>query len=155
MNKELELALKTWYPVDHPLHYDIHHPLGKLIGEWGELLDDYMKSVYKPGYVLTPEDELGDIWYYVRVLAYLTGSSLVDRAHFDDSTDRIIARCLNDLVRWFLGLASGKYYPVYLNRCYSATIEIARRYNLTIDDLTKSNWQKLKPSRIVTGKPPN
>jgi hypothetical protein len=41
-DKAIEKALLTWYPEDHKLHFDPHHPLGKLLGEWGEFLDCYM-----------------------------------------------------------------------------------------------------------------
>jgi hypothetical protein len=34
-NKAVQKSLKTWYPKDHLLHFNIHHPLGKLLGEWG------------------------------------------------------------------------------------------------------------------------
>ena len=73
-NDQVQISLRTWYPVDHELHFNPHHPLGKLLGEWGELLDDYMKSLYKPGYVFEPVDELGDIWYYLRILCCIRRS---------------------------------------------------------------------------------
>jgi hypothetical protein len=51
-DEAIEVALRTWYPEGHILRHNLHHPLGKLLGEWGELLDDYMKSIYKPAYDL-------------------------------------------------------------------------------------------------------
>jgi hypothetical protein len=62
LDEAIQKSLLTWYPENHPLRLNPHHPLGKLLGEWGELLDDYMKSLYKPGYEFEPENELGDIW---------------------------------------------------------------------------------------------
>jgi hypothetical protein len=166
-----EIALRTWYPKDHPLHFNPHHPLGKLLGEWGELLDDYadsnktddkyyltkllakwgklmdnyMKSLYKPGYVFEPEDELGDIWYYERILAYQEGCKLEDSVSFEgDSTDQVIAQVMWRLAERFIGLS---LEPAQngLNETYSAIIQIGERYNLTLDDLTQSNWEKLEP----------
>lgn len=43
-------ALKTWYPIDHPLHFDPRHPCIKLAGEAGEILDLYGKEEYKPNF---------------------------------------------------------------------------------------------------------
>lgn len=89
-------ALKTWYSKDDPLYLDPRHPLIKLVGEAGELLDLYGKEEYKPdfswwnckhcGYgdashslhtkkcydlrgTYTPLvlDELGDFSYYLRI----------------------------------------------------------------------------------------
>ena len=112
MNNAIELALKTWYPKDHPLHNDLRHPLIKLAGECGELLDLYGKHEYKPNFdwmnckhcdygdashsrknnycpipiansspaKYTPIvlDELGDIWYYIRITSYITSTDLVE-----------------------------------------------------------------------------
>ena len=99
--RAIELALKTWYDKDHPLHFEPLHPVLGLAGEAGELLDLYKKELYKEGVswwdcakckmakgyhferdrikfcsidgaTYTPKvlDELGDLWYYLRILAY-------------------------------------------------------------------------------------
>lgn len=89
-------ALKTWYTPDNPLYLDPKHPLIKLAGEAGEILDLYGKHEYKPGfdwwncknckhpkhtdfrfcwvsgctcraYIPLVLDELGDFSYYLRV----------------------------------------------------------------------------------------
>lgn len=46
----IEQALKTWYPVDHPLHLDPKHPVLALAGEAGELLDLLKKDLFKPNF---------------------------------------------------------------------------------------------------------
>jgi hypothetical protein len=165
----IDIALKTWYPKDHELHLNPHHPLGKLLGEWGELLDDYantlpdstkkyfakllakwgklmdnyMKSLYKPGYVFEPEDELGDIWYYVRILAYQGSHILNDIVEYQDcNLDTIIADVMMHTSRALFYESDNRRF---LDNSYSAIIQIAKRYNLTLDGLTASNWQKLKP----------
>jgi hypothetical protein len=114
------------------------------LGEWGELLDDYMKYLYKPGYVFEPEDELGDIWYYVRILAYqksYTPDGEVYNPEID--TDYLIAMVMGELVVAFRGYKN--FHRSYLDFPYSALILIAERYSITLDDLTRSNWEKLKP----------
>jgi hypothetical protein len=155
MKQAIEIALRTWYPKDHPLHFNRHHPLGKLLGEWGELLDDYMKSLYKPGYVFEPENELGDIWYYLRILCYQKQECCEYEIHNYDhcsektGTDWIISNIMvststefNDLVgEQLLNIPS-----VYLINCnFTALSEICNRYDLNLDQLTASNWEKLKP----------
>jgi hypothetical protein len=145
-NEAIEISLRTWYPKDHPLHLNPHHPLGKLLGEWGELLDDYMKSLYKPGYIFKPEDELGDIWYYLRILAYQTGCELNQFDMENQSLDKLFALVIHEvsmmLYAYCIGI-DGHYNE--LSYPYSLMLEIARRYNLNLDDLTASNWEKLKP----------
>ena len=39
-SKAIEISLRTWYPKDHDLHLSPHHPLGKLLEEWGELMGE-------------------------------------------------------------------------------------------------------------------
>ncbi len=145
MNDAIELALRTWRPKDHPLHFDLHHPLGKLVAEWGELLNDYMNSLYKPGFIFEPEDELGDIWYYLRILAYQHKHKLRDSVGYDSiDIDQIIAECIWSSNNWFCGLDMEPVSYI-LNCMYSAIVQIAERYNLTIDQLTEASWEKLKP----------
>jgi NTP pyrophosphatase (non-canonical NTP hydrolase) len=48
-------ALETWYAPDHELHYDLLPSVMGLAGESGELLD---------------LEELGDVLYYVAILAH-------------------------------------------------------------------------------------
>lgn len=94
-------ALKSWYSEGDPLYLDPRHPLIKLAGEAGELLDLYGKHEYKPGFSwlkckycnydpdddrfinleithtafhdYTPLvlDELGDFWYYLRIICFI------------------------------------------------------------------------------------
>jgi len=148
MCNSIEIALRTWYPKDHPLHLNPHHPLGKLLGEWGELLDDYMKSLYKPGYVFEPEDELGDIWYYVRILAYQKNVKLQTGEYQDNSIplDQLIAVVINEISLAFFAVCRGiEPNNTFLNISYGLIQRICQCNNLTLDQLTASNWQKLKP----------
>ncbi len=167
MNRETELVLKTWYPEDHPLHYDLHHPMGKLVGEWGELLDDYMKHLYKPGYQWEPLNELVDIWYYLRILAYqvdttLTSASLLSYKHKMDKSEYHIIRSIENLSRQFITLIEATelndsyviqrlksdILPSALNYNYSILSSLCELFDLTIDQLTEASWEKLKPGSV-------
>ena len=151
-DKSVEIALKTWYPENHDLHTNSHHPLGKLLGEWGELLDDYMKSLYKPGYIFKPLDELGDIWYYLRILCYQN-----EHTPKEDSTivvinriDSKIALAMSELPVIFFELCHNNVsyletVTFSLDICFTVLKSISKVYGITLDQLTQSNWQKLKP----------
>ncbi len=148
-DKAIGIALRTWYPKDDPLHFNPHHPLGKLCGEWGELLDDYMKSLYKPGYEFEPEDELGDIWYYLRILCYQ--QHYVPQSHASDlryvtETEYLIACAIKETSQAFIHLFNETYYSTdLLDHAYSTLDAIASRHRLNLRQITDSNWQKLKP----------
>lgn len=154
-NEAIELALRTWYPKDHELHSNPHHPLGKLLGEWGELLDDYMKSVYKPGYKFEPLDELGDIWYYLRILCYQNNSYYPRYSSSfisSSSIDSLVALATSETSISFMDLLEGnnrRYYKIFYNILldtnYSVLIKICELQDITLEQLTVSNWEKLKP----------
>lgn len=93
-------ALASWYKEGNPLHLEPRHPLIKLAGEAGEILDLYGKHEYKPSFnwlkkceckhnelshdyfgCLEPHcgckkfypiilSELGDYSYYLRIITY-------------------------------------------------------------------------------------
>lgn len=100
-------ALTTWYQPSDPRYLDPRHPLIKLAGEAGEILDLFGKEEYKPGfdwwdckycgndaqkhewraawdkngiecrnYTPLVLDELGDYWYYLRILTWQQGISI-------------------------------------------------------------------------------
>jgi hypothetical protein len=104
-----------------------------------------MKSIYKPGYVFEPLDELGDIWYYLRILCY--------QKDFKPSVftlkgdiDYLISSAINDSSRAFIDLLNYNYYSIYvLDISYSVLHKIMEKYKVTLDQLTASNWDKLKP----------
>jgi hypothetical protein len=145
-NEAVELALKTWYSKDHELHFNPHHPLGKLLGEWGELLDDYMKSIYKPGYEFEPLDELGDIWYYLRILCYQKSNYEPVEFTVTGKSDKLIAVAMHECSLILINYHQGISYSEFaLDVCYTTMIEICRRYDITLEQLTASNWEKLKP----------
>lgn len=148
--KSVEIALRTWYPKDHELHFNPHLPLGKLLGEWGELLDDYMKSIYKPGYIFEPLDELGDIWYYLRILChqrkYKPDHQFVNVSK-GKGVDWIIATAISSLSGGFISVLHGyDCNQNHLDIQMTLIVAILDRCNITLQQLTDSNWEKLKPS---------
>lgn len=81
-------ALKTWYPLDHELHFDPLHPTLAIAGEAGELADQLKKHIWKPGVKYTKEeflDELGDLLYYVAIRAYQLGVTLDELSQMNRS----------------------------------------------------------------------
>ena len=68
------LALKTWHNKDVAETEQINHAMLQLAAECGEVVKLWAKHLYKPAHEITREkvlDELGDLWYYVRIVAYL------------------------------------------------------------------------------------
>ncbi len=158
MNNAIELALRTWRPKEHSLHYDLHHPLGKLVGEWGELLDDYMKWQYKPGYgklaglPFEPLNELIDIWYYIRILSYQTNVSLKALDVANTKLDYLISVAIAGISYEFKDFVpKGKMSPSFHHELicnYSYVIAICDQSDLTINQLTEASWEKLKPGSV-------
>jgi len=74
-----ERCLKTWYSPGHELHLDPFHPTLALCGEAGELANKLKKHVYKPDVDFTADefiDELGDVFYYLAILAFQFGVTI-------------------------------------------------------------------------------
>ena len=68
------LALETWHNKDVPKNEQINHAMLQLGSEAGEVVKLWAKHLYKPGHEISRDivlDELGDLWYYVRIIAYL------------------------------------------------------------------------------------
>lgn len=67
-------ALMTWHKHNVPRSFQISHAALGLAGETGELVDLIKKHLYKPGRTASAaqiSDELGDVMYYVIILAWL------------------------------------------------------------------------------------
>jgi len=77
-DKYQERALRTWHKdLDESLQR-IHAVLG-LVGEAGEVANLIKKNYYKPGHHSTRTerlDELGDVFYYLCILAHLDGYTI-------------------------------------------------------------------------------
>jgi hypothetical protein len=125
-------------------------------------MEDQMKIKYKPNYEPETEKELGDIWYYIRMLCRQSGNvpAKIESVIFPEldfelifelaDTDTIIAATSYCVSQQFLIMKDDNTWikgvtKLFFNVQYSALIEIANRHNLTLDQLTTSNWEKLKP----------
>lgn len=81
LDKFQERALSTWHSARFSLELQRDHAILGLVGEAGELAEMHKKDVFKPGHESTREqrlDELGDVLYYVAVLAWLDGATIED-----------------------------------------------------------------------------
>ena len=86
------LALRTWYPEDHEQHWSLVPSIMGVAGEAGELIDELKKQMFKPDYPQDIEklrEELVDLWYYVRIVAYQLGMT----------TDAMTSRSADKLLR--------------------------------------------------------
>jgi NTP pyrophosphatase (non-canonical NTP hydrolase) len=73
MDKIQRRALNTWH-IKLSTHLQYRHALLGLIGEAGEIANQYKKHLFKPGHESTRDerlDELGDTLYYLAILAHL------------------------------------------------------------------------------------
>ena len=78
-DKIQQRCLETWYDESHELHDDLLHPIIGLGGEAGELLNLIKKDLFKSGCSISFDeylDELGDVLYYVSIVAYQLGVTL-------------------------------------------------------------------------------
>lgn len=178
-------ALKTWYEKDHPLHLDPLHPVIALAGEVGELLDLYKKEQFKDGVSwwdcakckksidyhyggspkycsadgtkYTPKilDELGDLWYYIRILAYQSDADLSMWTNYHQVKDpssslpwlvRLNKKCAGLLWQLTDG-HSNQLNEIDTNKLRIAFEHFQRlltQLDYTLDELTELNWQKLR-----------
>jgi len=73
-DKIQQRALRTWHTSAMPANLQRDHAILGLAGEAGEVADLHKKDVFKPGHESTRAqrlDELGDVLYYVAILAHL------------------------------------------------------------------------------------
>jgi NTP pyrophosphatase (non-canonical NTP hydrolase) len=75
-------ALETWHdPAFFPTALMFDHAVFGLVGEAGEFADQHKKDLFKPGHQTTREErlgELGDVLYYVAILAWLDKCTIDD-----------------------------------------------------------------------------
>lgn len=80
------LALETWHNKDVPKNEQINHAMLQLTAEAGEVVKLWAKHLYKPGHEIDRDkviDELGDLWYYVRIVAYLFDITIDELTEFN------------------------------------------------------------------------
>lgn len=167
----IQKALETWYNEGHPLRNDPRHPLIKLAGESGEILDLFGKHEYKPGfdwmdckcgkpkdsifhtdssieiyheYVPRILDELGDYWYYLRILAWQQNLILKPGEFWDLDMLNLLASLASYSTQLLEGYLSALGIPQnYILICYDILLGILFKLNCSIDGLTDLNYKKL------------
>ena len=80
------LALETWHGKDVPKNEQINHAMLQLTAEAGEVVKHWAKHMYKPDHEIDRDivlDELGDLWYYVRIIAYLFDITIDELTQFN------------------------------------------------------------------------
>ena len=151
MNKAIETALKTWYPKNHTLHLDPIHPAMGLAGEVGEILNKRKKDLFKENYEwsdLDELDELGDVWYYIRILSYQFGIEITDRIFKVSDLDVIRANLSINAMQVngnFQVRKIEKAPRASLRKCQMWLNTYLKILEMTLDELTALNWEKLKP----------
>ena len=79
-------ALATWHSAEFPEYLQRLHATLGLAGESGEYAELVKKDAFKPGHVSdrqTRLDELGDVLYYVAILAHLDDATIADVARMN------------------------------------------------------------------------
>lgn len=159
MNNHIEISLRTWYPKDHPLHFDPIHPAMGLVGEVGEWINKHKKNRFKPDFNFVREDELdelGDIWYYLRILSYQF--NVEKFITFYEPPLELTKNTLTHAMTSF-SACSGKILSQAFSQYKSNTIikyDIMNIYEnldlhlefgleVSLNELTALNWEKLKP----------
>lgn len=164
-----ELSLLTWYKPDNPLYRNPEHPTIKLAGEIGELLDLYGKHKYKPGFDwmvckscknLDPKhfnhrfvplvlDELGDIYYYLRILAWMFGIQLKVSDKYSYGSP--VLDSIETMYKKAGKVLDNNYSFDTLNVIYYHLVSILNSLNTTIEELTLLNYYKLNSDETNHG----
>ncbi len=148
MNEAIKTALRTWYPKNHALHLDPIHPAMGLAGEIGEWVNKRKKDLFKANYEwsdLDEIDELGDKWYYQRILSY---QAEIDTAiyTFNEFNPHIIMANMgiNAFEIWKCA-ETGKPFKKHLRKHQIWFNTYLEYIKITLDELTELNREKLKP----------
>ncbi len=169
-----ELALLTWYQPDNPKYRDPLHPTLKLAGEVGELLDLYAKHLFKPDFdwmdckwcnsvslvhhnpdhecwQYEPKviDELGDIWYYLRILAWINDVNLIDNRINNWSNELDNIETMYDCANIFM--KSQGRNKSELPWCFHNFSNLLVKLDCTLDQLTELNYLKLNSEETNHG----
>ena len=151
MYKATELALRTWYPQDNPLHLDSEPALAGLVGEAGEIVDLLKKSKYKYQQPVDRDKflaECGDFWYYLRIVAYQENYDLEESMRRADGIVNAIVVRKKDLMYQSLRISVDVAAIVENDICtieevLQRLILMINLFDCTIDQLTELNYAKL------------
>lgn len=178
-DKYQELALKSWYHESNPLYLDPRHPLIKLAGEAGELLDLYGKHEYKPNfswwnckhcdgivdahlpnnnptcnnYTSLVLDELGDWWYYFRIITFIYDRPIDKREnyYFWDIDKLLGLMAQNSAVMLNDYLERKQIDGSRLGVLWGCFIPLLAKLDYTLDQLTDLNYRKLNSETTQHG----
>ena len=91
-------------------------------------------------------DELGDIWYYIRILCYQRDYQPTSFLLLNLETDELIAMAIQEAANAFLSYKRFRTYSVFcIDTSYSVLLLLLRREGVNLDELTELNWEKLQP----------
>jgi len=143
-DKHQEFALRTWYPKDHPLHNDAMPALLGLVGEAGEITELVKKAAYKYEIPVSRDsmlEELGDYWWYLRIVAYIRGVKLRKMQDYDngDLQTLCIKLCYYSSVVGYFNIDNHSF----INYCLTCPSSILAMFDCSLDELTEMNYQKL------------
>lgn len=157
-DKYQEIALRTWYAKDDPRHNDKMPALLGLVGEAGEIAELVKKANYKYEIPVSRDsmlEELGDFWWYLRVVAYLHNINILEETN---AFPRNPEMSLNHTAL-MLNISSGELAELYMfayeqwfvisifERCIGYILTILAQFNCTLDELTEMNYAKLQGGR--------
>jgi hypothetical protein len=172
LQEAIDKALLTWYAKDHPLHLELEHPAIKLAGEAGEILDLYGKHKYKPGFdwmtckrcngwgdckkECVPKilDELGDLWYYLRILSYITEYNCEERVIEEISFDTLKILSMMSLVaNTFQAdiIFHNQFDARIICVVYTCLVDILHLLDYDLARLTELNYRKLNSEETNHG----
>lgn len=136
-----------WWLCKHCKQPEDNHTFTKISGPlWCD--DGNMAMVFTP-LVL---DEIGDIWYYIRILAYQANIKL-DRS---DSRDHSLPKCLAYLncsaASVYLGvIEENKIFPEMLLYTYYNLLILLQKLDISLEQVTELNYRKLNSEPTAHG----
>lgn len=159
MDIRIQKVLETWHggtDYDGKMNMAL-----SLVGEIGEITNLYRKMFYKPGYEGGDRDEfldeLGDVWYYIRLFAYFTErhdlSKIVSYAESLRQNEAIEKKklflILNNLHHSSLEVEDWVHESLYvdidetLGKLIVNLAFLLEDWECSLEELTELNYQKL------------
>lgn len=181
LDQAQEKALASWYKEGNELRLNPRHPLIKLAGEAGEILDLYGKHEYKPnfnwwnckhcktkiaqnnhlgvfGHSYTPLvlDELGDYSYYLRIITYQQSISFEMLCDAFEPFSACLEELLNDLAYRSIKLhkmwlKTQKVNPSELQILTFIFLTILERLEVSLEEVLTLNYKKLNSEETQHG----
>lgn len=174
-------SLASWYKEGNPLRLESRHPLIKLAGEAGEILDAYGKEEYKPNwswwtcstcgcskrqhedspyacknYFPKIISELGDYSYYLRIITFQQGVSFEMLCDGYTPFTACLEELLNDLAYRStklhkMWLKTKKVNPYELQILTFIFLTILERLEVSLEEVLNLNYKKLNSENTQHG----